>query len=68
MESPLLKYKEEQRDLFSITDKCYFAHCISSDFAMGKGIALQFNHYFNIKKILRAISKKVMKNGLKNSE
>jgi len=42
-------YKEEIRDLFSVSDDYYFAQCISADFAMGAGIAVQFNRYFDIK-------------------
>ena len=42
-------YNEEARDLFSVSDDYYFAQCISADFAMGAGIAVQFNRYFDIK-------------------
>ena len=42
-------YKEEVRDLFSVSDDYYFAQCISADFAMGAGIAMQFNRYFDTK-------------------
>ena len=37
-----MTYKEEYRDLFSAPDEYYFAQCISADFKMGAGIALQF--------------------------
>lgn len=47
-------YREEKENLFKVDNKYYLAHCISSDVAMGKGIATQFERYFNIKKeILR---------------
>lgn len=47
-------YKEEYRDLFSVTDDYYLAHCISADFGMGAGIAVQFNKRFNMKnKLIR---------------
>lgn len=36
-------YKEEKRDLFSVPNDYYLAHCISADFALGKGIAVEFN-------------------------
>lgn len=36
-----MTYKEEYRDLFSAPDEYYFAQCISADFKMGAGIALQ---------------------------
>lgn len=35
-------YKEEQRDLFSVSSDYYLAHCISADFKMGAGIAKKF--------------------------
>ncbi|MBR1529196.1 MAG: macro domain-containing protein [Oscillospiraceae bacterium] len=47
-------YHEMIQDLFSVPDSYYFAQCISADFAMGKGIALQFNQHFQIKKRLKA--------------
>lgn len=42
-------YREENRDLFKVGKDYYFVQCISADFAMGAGIALQFNKYFSIK-------------------
>lgn len=42
-------YKEEVRDLFSVPDDYYLAHCISADFGMGKGIAVEFNKRFDMK-------------------
>ena len=35
--------KEEKRDLFSVGSDYYLCHCISSDFALGAGIAKEFN-------------------------
>ncbi len=46
-------YTEEQRDLFSVSEEYYFAHCISADFGMGKGIVIEFNKRFNMKQKLR---------------
>ena len=46
-------YKEEVKDLFSVSDDYYFAHCISADFGMGKGIAVEFNKRFDMKRILQ---------------
>lgn len=40
-------YREEIRDLFSVDNDYYFMHCISADFAMGAGIAVEFNKRFN---------------------
>lgn len=48
-----MKYQEEVRDLFSVPDDYFLAHCISSDFGMGKGIAVEFNRHFNMKQILQ---------------
>ena len=43
-----MTYKEEKRDLFSVSDDYYLAHCISADFALGKGIAVEFNKRFDM--------------------
>lgn len=48
----IMTYKEETRDLFSVPDDYHLAHCISADFAMGKGIVVEFNKRFGIKKKL----------------
>lgn len=42
-------YKEEIKDLFSVSDDYYLAHCISADFGMGKGIVVEFNKRFDMK-------------------
>ena len=44
-----MQYREEVRDLFSVSDDYYLAHCISADFGMGKGIVVEFNKRFNMK-------------------
>lgn len=43
-------YKEEVRDLFSVPEDYYLAHCISADFGMGKGIVVEFNERFDMKR------------------
>ena len=43
-------YKEEVRDLFSVSEDYYLAHCISADFGMGKGIVVEFNKRFDLKR------------------
>lgn len=48
-----MQYKEEIRDLFSVSKDYYLAHCISADFGMGKGIAVEFNKKFEMKRILK---------------
>lgn len=41
--------REEKRDLFSVSDDWYLAHCISADYALGAGIAKQFDKRFDMK-------------------
>lgn len=48
-----MTYKEERRDLFSVSDDYYLAHCISADFALGKGIAVEFNKRFDMRQKLK---------------
>jgi len=46
-------YREEKKDLFSVSDDYHLAHCISADFGMGKGIVVEFNKRFNMKRRLQ---------------
>ena len=39
----------EQRDLFTMPQGYYLAHCISADFALGAGIAKVFDNVYNMK-------------------
>ena len=39
-----MQYSEEHRDLFTVGTGYILAHCISSDFVMGAGIAKQFTN------------------------
>lgn len=41
--------KEERADLFNVPYDYYLAHCISSDFEMGKGIVVEFNKRFDLR-------------------
>ena len=45
-------FKEEKRDLFTVDDKYYLCHCISDDFALGAGIAVQFEKRYKLKREL----------------
>lgn len=45
-------YREEAMDLFDVSDDYFLAHCISADFALGRGIAVEFNKRFNMKNSL----------------
>ncbi len=47
--------REEKRDLFSVDQKYALAHCVSSDYALGAGIAVEFNKKFNMRKRLEEI-------------
>ena len=49
-----MEFREEKRDLFSVPEDYYLAHCISADFAMGKGIVVEFNRRFDMRNKLRA--------------
>lgn len=46
-------YKEEKRDLFSVDDSYYIAHCISADFTLGAGIAKEIDRRFNTREELK---------------
>lgn len=49
-----MRYNEIKCDLFSLGLEYYLAHCISADFALGAGIAVQFNRRFDLHKKLKA--------------
>jgi O-acetyl-ADP-ribose deacetylase (regulator of RNase III) len=49
-----MTYKEEMRDLFTVSEEYYLAHCISADFGMGKGIVIEFNKRFDMKRKLQS--------------
>ena len=40
-------YTEVKQDLFEVDHTYYLPHCISADFGMAKGIAVQFNYNFD---------------------
>lgn len=50
-----MKLTIEKGDLFDVPDYYYFAHCVSSDYAVGAGIAVQFNNKFNVRQMLKNI-------------
>lgn len=47
-----MNYTEVNGDLFDFADKAYLAHCISADFALGKGIAVEFRNRYNMQQEL----------------
>lgn len=44
-----MKYKVNKMSLFDAPEDYYLAQCISADFGMGKGIAVEFNKRFGMK-------------------
>ena len=48
-----MTYREESKDLFTVPGDYYLAHCISADFGMGKGIVVEFNKRFDMKRKLQ---------------
>lgn len=44
-----MKYIEEKGNLFEVSNEYKLVHCISSDFALGKGIAKQFVEKYDVK-------------------
>lgn len=48
-----MRYREKVRDLFSVPEEYGLVHCISADFAMGKGIVVEFNRRFDMKRRLQ---------------
>lgn len=44
-----MRLVEEKRDLFDVSEDYYLAHCISTDFALGAGIAKEFNKRYNMR-------------------
>ena len=44
-----MNFKEEIRDLFTVPQGYYLAHCISGDYSLGAGIAAQFVDVYNMR-------------------
>lgn len=44
-----MKYSEIKFDLFKVDSLYYLVHCISADYELGKGIAVQFEKRFNLR-------------------
>ena len=47
-----MTYEEKKYDLFSVDDGYHLVHCISADFKLGAGIAVEFNKRFNCRQRL----------------
>lgn len=48
-----MTFTEKNMDLFSVPNDYYLAHCISADFALGAGIAVEFNKRFDMRRKLK---------------
>lgn len=48
-----MQYAEVKRDLFTQTDGFTLVQCVSADFALSKGIAVDFNKRFDMKRRLK---------------
>ncbi|WP_243644230.1 hypothetical protein [Paenibacillus pinisoli] len=46
-----MEFIEIKKDLFSMADEYFLAHCISSDAKMGAGIAVEFRKRFKLKSL-----------------
>lgn len=44
--------KEENRDLFTVPQGYYLAHCITADFSLGAGVAKRIDELYNMKEKL----------------
>lgn len=49
-----MKLTIKKKDLFTEKD-CYFAHCISRDYALGAGIAKEFNRRYGMRNKLKEL-------------
>ena len=49
-------YKYIKGDIFK-RKNCYYAHCISRDYALGAGIAVEFDKRYNMSKTLKEMGK-----------
>lgn len=51
-----MKLNEQRGNLFDLDNsKYYFAHCISADYALGAGIAVEFQRRYNLRNALNSI-------------
>lgn len=48
---------EKKMDLFTVDKEYYLAHCVSADYALGAGIAVEFNNRYNMREELKKIGR-----------
>ena len=51
-----MDYKFIKGDVFN-EKNCYYVHCISRDYALGAGIAVEFDKRYNMRKVLLRLAK-----------
>lgn len=51
----MLKLEVKKMNLFEVDDRYYLAHCISADYKLGAGIAVDFDKKFKLKNKLKQI-------------
>ena len=51
-------YKEKKKNLFKCPTSASLAHCVSADFNMGRGIAVEFKKCFGMVEKLKSLNKK----------
>lgn len=48
-------FHEEQKNLLSVPQGYWIAHCVSGDFTLGAGVAKQINETFNTREALKSL-------------
>ena len=56
LKGKIMDYKFIKGDVFN-EKNCYYAHCISRDYALGAGIAVEFDKRYNMREILLKLAK-----------
>lgn len=49
----IMNFEIVKRDLFTLPEEYYLAHCISADYALGAGIAKEFNRKYDMRRKLK---------------
>lgn len=53
-----MKITEVKKDLFDVFGEFHYVHCISSDYALGAGIAVEFDKRFDMRRKLLEVGDK----------
>jgi O-acetyl-ADP-ribose deacetylase (regulator of RNase III) len=54
-----MKFEEKKTNLFNVGKEYTLAHCISSDYALGAGIAVEFSKKYHLKNKLKQIGSSI---------